>query len=388
MKKVFLFALAAIVVASGFTSCKQDKKDDPGTNVKIVLSEHELMMAKDENQRLRVIEPASGYKFTWKSTNEAVATVNATGNVTAIANGEAQIIVSAEGATSDTCRVIVAELAILDTYDVKDYGVFGAEPSKWIEGSDTLMSLSWLDGGPYNCKIGLWTVIAWDGNLEYVYGSGFAGAGFMTFGYVPFYTLADDKAGDDNGTPFGWGSFIFADTQGKIYRNVGEAGKVDKDKYCEYMESYYNEIQKETPDRSNVKFDLFAEAVTGAQIWVADYTETEPVWYVDYGLVQGLVDYMQVVYDGNTQTFKYTADVKWFDFLSDDTYYGLVLQKEGEDYVVAHPYDLRMIARHYGEETNEVSATNNETFVLKRYMEMPKLPSAKSVIRVDQMYRK
>lgn len=69
---------------------------------------------------------------TWSSDNEAVATVDSDGKVTAMGEGTANITATADGGKTATCAVTVKELA----YALED----GSEPI-WVKNSSTPLAL-------------------------------------------------------------------------------------------------------------------------------------------------------------------------------------------------------------------------------------------------------
>lgn len=381
MKK-YLVVLAALAMV--LVGCKDKDKDGGSEYTKISIKQSEITLAAGETYKLNLLyEPTTldAPACTWSSSNAEVATV-ANGTVTAVAPGEATITAKL-GELSAACKVIVK--TVYGAYEIEDYGVFGTEPDSVIAGTDTLINLPWA-GGAFNCQLAFWPVLAWDGDLTYVSGSGFQGAGLLLYSTVPFYTINDENAGQDNGTPVGWGSFNFKDVNGKARRNnVGQAGKMDRDKYCEYMDSYITELLAEG-DGSNIKWDLFPEAIdpNSAIIFVADYTAEEPEWEIDYGLVRALVKDMELVWDAEAEAFSYTATIDWFNNLDENHYFGLAFTKEG----VTKPYDLSIITEEYtyGNPVNNAPALN-EPYKLKHYKEIPEIRLGRKVV-TDMLIKK
>jgi hypothetical protein len=392
MKKVFLFALAAIVVASGFTSCKQEKKDDPGTSIKLILSEHELLMKKDDAQRLRVtFEPASASpKVTWKSTNEAVATVTSTGNVTAIANGEAQIIVSAEGATGDTCYVTVADLAAYDIFEISDYGLFGEFVE--VPNTDTVIEISI---GEVNVKLYTIDMYIWDSNLSFVNGSGFSGDGLMTIGEVAAYCIvagaattaanADAYIGNYIGSGF-WGFADIAAAGYSCYPYYGQSGKIDVENYGKFMTSMFNAESAEDLD-----MDAYQKMIKGAYVYEVD--ADNDAWYSYYPLA---VINQMVIEEDDADGFEYGAIVTWSNYTDDDRFYGLKVttkEVEGVTYLdqVVTPYDYATVGpMHFGAISFNQSEENEAP---KYHIINPKrihkeVPAFVKAIKKDRLYRK
>ena len=385
MKK-YLIILAAACVALASCTKKEEKSALKGISFK----ESEITMTMGDTVRLALVpepkEIALPTDLVWESSDEKVAQViDNKGNVTALNVGTANITAKS-GDLKAVCAITVK--SVLGAYQIEDYGIFGQAAQSFVEGSDTTFNLSWA-GGEMHCRIGYWPMIAWDGDLTYVSGTGFVGKGFMLYAKIPFYTVDDEAAGDYNGYPFGWGSFRIMDTKGIVKNNYGQAGSVNKDIWCEYMDSYVTELINDG-DGSNIKWELFNEAVDmdGAMLWIADYSDANnPVWYVDnYGLVHGLVKDMLLLWDGDTESFSYKADIDWFDFLSDNTFYGLLLN---EDDSAVKPYELRMISEHYSTmEEEEAPASFEPQLINKRYMEMPVLPKFGQKVATDKLYKK
>ena len=157
MKKYFIFAFAALTSVVMF-SCKEkpggggETPVDPTTKGNVVLSAHELEITVGAQEKLRAsVNPVKeGVAISYKSDDETVATVDASGLVTAVESGKANIIASAEGYTSDTCVVTVR--SVFSAYSIEDYGVFGQKPIEYVEGSDTIMKLPFLNNQEYNCQ--------------------------------------------------------------------------------------------------------------------------------------------------------------------------------------------------------------------------------------------
>lgn len=81
----------------------------------ISFAEEEVTLKEGSTTTLNVVyepEDITGVEFTWTSTNEEVATVSATGEVTAVAPGEATIVASIGELTAE-CKVIVYAKSVL-----------------------------------------------------------------------------------------------------------------------------------------------------------------------------------------------------------------------------------------------------------------------------------
>jgi len=396
MKKISFVALVAIA-AVAFTSCNGKEKPtptpDPEAEITITVSPKELMMSLDDQERLRATVTPAGTELTlrWKTTNDEVATVTSSGLVTAVGEGSAYIIVDAEGVKADSCAITVSDLAEIAGFGIEDYSVFIPSNLDYIEGTDSIFKLSFLDGKEFHCRLANWPVVMWDGNITVQ--SGWVGAGFVISASVPFYTIDDENAGEKNGTPFGWGSFRLADTGDKLYRNVGQAGKIiNTNEYCQYLDSYITEIQKgDTADASNIRFDLFTANMVGAQVWYVDYTDPEdPFWSEDYGQVYGLVNDLNLTWNADVQDFTYTAEIKWLDYISEDRYFGMLVEKKADGtFGGVQPYDFQYITMKYSkEDAQEIVASTEPQPIKKLCKNLPPMPINRGFKVADKLYRK
>ena len=179
MKKYYLLAFAALV-SLVMVSCK-DKKDDPKdpttTDLKVTVSPKTLEIAVGDQGKLRAaVTPATeGVTIEFVSDNEAIATVNASGLVTGVATGTANIIAKAQGAVSDTCVVSVVDASSLFAWG--GIGLFGDQTEKVGEEYD-----HWdeEDNCYYKCQNFVGTFYAWSSDIIFTSGVGFSGAGFFS----------------------------------------------------------------------------------------------------------------------------------------------------------------------------------------------------------------
>ena len=378
MKKYLIVLAAAVVALAG---CKPSEKEG-SKYTSIRFKQTTLEMAVGESTKLNVLyEPTTleAPVCEWASSNAEVATVDQNGNVNAVGVGEANITAK-NGDLTAACQVIVK--SVYGAYQIEDYGVFGEEPQSWVEGSDTTINLTWA-GGEFHCRMGYWLTLAWDGNVTFVNGTGWQGAGYLLYSEVPFYTIDDANAGEYNGMPFGWGSFAFKDTKGKAIKNVGEAGKLDKAIWCEYMDSYLQGLIAK--DGSLINFDLYDQAISGAQIFIADNTVEEPEWDIDYGLLSAVVKDMTLIWDGDNETFSYKADIDWLNNLEEDRFYGLKYTEEGG---AVKPYDLSVISEHYELDYAELAPAAEPKRITKHYKEVPVMHFNKNIKAADVLTKK
>ena len=392
MKKLFGFAFVAIVASVSFTSCKpneEQQKTDPTTSVEIKLSDHELKMAVDDTYRLKTTITPSGTELalTWKSTNDAVASVNASGLVSAVAEGDAQIIVSANGATGDTCYVTVTDEAKYDFFNIEGYGLFGEFAE--IPGTDTILKIS---KGTVNVRLNTISLLTWDGDLNYVSGSGWSGMGLLNETEVPVYVIVEGDSTKEHalnyvGYYIGWGGFGVMDLEAAgIQYNpyFAQSGKIDVQNYGKFMESL---ISAETSE--DLDIDACNAMVKGTYTYLVDADNN--AWYSYYPY--GVIDRMLII-ENDDDTFDFGADVTWSNVTAEDRYFGLkvTFDDEGKLTGVVKPYDYATVGpMHFGTLSFDDNSGSNEAsrYHLGNMNKVHKeLPSFVKEIRADRMYRK
>ena len=104
-----ILLVAAVLLSTSFWSCSKDEEPvpEPTPPVVSVVGGTETLTA--------TVSPkdAANKKVTWKSSNAAIASVDANGKVTGVAAGEATITVTTEeGGKTATCKVIVSDKEI------------------------------------------------------------------------------------------------------------------------------------------------------------------------------------------------------------------------------------------------------------------------------------
>jgi hypothetical protein len=275
----------------------------------------------------------------WASSDASVATVSVSGIVTAVGEGTANIVVSAEGAIGDTCVVTVSDLAIYNQFNIEDYGLFGE--FKPIAGTDTTITLRI---GEVDVQLATITLLAWDGNL--LYNQGWSGAGFCIEAPVTFWLITDDHGdGTYNGYYVGSGGFYIHDLKAPKQAN-GQAGSVNVDDYAAFLKSY---IPAETAD--DVNWDLLETAFPGAQIVYVNYSDPEnPRWSDSYGQYYGHVReclFMEPENEGEEPSW--FCNLTWHEFLADGYYFGLAVTLDEEGYLesVVEPYDFQSLDREF-----------------------------------------
>ena len=338
-KNVFfaLFACAALV----FVGCEPNTptptpNGGSTTDAVISVTPETLLMAAGETQKLTATVAPQGtqLQITWTSDNQEVVTVSPAGIVTAVAAGKANIIASAEGATADTCVVTVSNDAILDNFELGGVGLFG--DIQLIPGFDTVIS-------GYNCQLGNIELIAWDANLVFVDGQGFAGDGYVIVAdEFPMYWVVE------NGEVLGYigseqGYFISEEVKG-VSPYAAPAGKmVDLQKYGDAWKGLYFAT---TDAEAEAAVELYQESQTGTQV-------LEMYDGQIYIYAAANVKYAQLLQDPQTEELYYNLQLGWYDFVNMDRWYGLActyVQNEEGKYQIesfVEPYDLRVIDKEY-----------------------------------------
>lgn len=387
MKKYLFMAIAA-VAAFAMSSCNpnEPQKQD---EITITLSEESLELGIDDTKRLTITVSPVGAQVQPKyaSSNTNVATVSASGIVTAIAEGEAQIIVSAEGAIGDTCFVRVSNMAVYKNFELVDYGLFGDFED--IPGTETVVKLS---GGEANVQLSYITLYAWDADLNYSKSGGWSGHGLLMGADVAVYRIiagdATTASGYTNSIGYwvGSGQFSIADMKAngyQYYPYTAQSGKMNVNKFGDFVASY---IAAETSE--DIDWDAAEEAVSGAYLMELDCesaAEARRYWMFPYAVI----DRMAIV-ENEDESVDMGYDITWGIFTTDDRLYGLkaILNEEGQATGVVTPYDYATYGPvHYGtlsfdEEQETKYHIGNMNKVHK---EMPAFVKNK---KTDRLYKK
>lgn len=341
MKKYFLLALSAVALF-GMTSCEKPEQPKPNeNNGTIVVSPETLTLSVGQEERLQATTdpaPTAAIKFTWVSSNPAVATVTS-GIVKAEGLGTAQIIVSAEGYTSDTCIVNVTNDAALDTYALGGFGLFGSP--EMIPGTETDLELT---KGTYTCQAGYITLYAWDNNITFVDGTGFGGKGFFFETKVLVWWIIQE--GPNQGYYVGNrdGFFIAPNPQDTLALYSGKGGElVDLQKYGQFWEGYLAATESTTEEEIQALVQLYSESQIGTQIFQLDFNEDGGQSYNLGNVTHGQL------YENEANELQYSLTINWYDFVNENRFYGLSCEVDAEGYVtsIVKPYDMRTIHKEY-----------------------------------------
>ena len=187
-----------------------------------------LTMKKGETKQIQVVfdpEYATNKNVTWKSSDPAVVTVDNTGTVTAVWNGEADITAtSQEGGFTATCKVTVSQQEGVQVFFKAPEGVF-LNGDKYI-GSNSDLSDVFSDGTDlYECYLynGIWKN---GSKLLQMYDSGYlkgAAAGRLYFIGTYSISIYDASTGEKL-----FGQALSSESE---YRNTGMAVAPDGTAY-------------------------------------------------------------------------------------------------------------------------------------------------------------
>ena len=349
-----MLALSAIAMVA-FTSC--EPTDNPGGNnggngddtvVSVVkVAPETLLMSVGQTEKLSATvtpAPTTAVTFVWTSDDEEVATVK-NGIVTAVAPGTANIVVSAEGCTPDTCLVNVTNDAALDNYQLLSYGLFGSP--EMIPGTE--QDLKMTSGATYKCQLGYISMFAWDNNISFVNGTGFGGAGYFFVAEVPVFWITE---GQHQGKYVGNsdGFYIAPNPQDTIAPYTALSGELtDLQSYGDFWKAY---IDPATEEITQEIADLYLNSQVGTQIFHMDFEKKSQSWNLGNVAAAHL-------YENENEELQYEITLDWYDFVNENRFFGLLCNVNDSGVVesLVEPYDIRTIKKDY---TNVVAEDNGE----------------------------
>ena len=389
MKKYFMLALSAIAMVA-FTSC--EPINNPGGNnggngddtvVSVVkVAPETLLMSVGQTEKLSATvtpAPTTAVTFVWTSDDEEVATVK-NGIVTAVAPGTANIVVSAEGCTPDTCLVNVTNDAALDNYQLLSYGLFGSP--EMIPGTE--QDLKMTSGATYKCQLGYISMYAWDNNISFVNGTGFGGAGYFFVAEVPVFWITE---GQHQGSYVGNsdGFYIAPNPQDTLAPYTAFSGELtDLQSYGDFWKAV---IDPATEKVTQEIADLYLNSQVGTQIFHMDFEEESQSW--NLGNVAAAH-----MFENENDEFQYEITIDWYDFVNENRLYGLLCNVNDSGVVesLVEPYDMRTIKKDY---TNVVAEDNGEEnagamFVNNKHLYRDADYAVKQVnnMKMNALYRK
>lgn len=335
-------AIAALVMVG----CNKDSQSggggtEPSDVTAVNLSETTVRLAVGATKQLKGTTTPAGGKITWESANTEIATVTSAGLVTGVKEGETTVTAKC-GDKSATCTVIVSDDERYNAFNIFDYGWFGEK--KWIEGSDTILTLS--DGVDYPVKLATYHIYAWDGNTNFVNGTGFVGDGYVyDMGDVPMYWITEGQYKDYyvGNRDYDWRVYPQEDDDAIIPYSIN-AGQIDEASYFVFVKAQYGEEEAD--------FDAMMEKTWGAMI-AENYNDR---LYLDYGMYSGHINkvfYINEDKDAEIDAM-WCADIDWANMDNDriwgyrfDTAYYVETYVEGQGGEIRfiEPYDYATVHR-------------------------------------------
>ena len=384
-----MLALSAIAMVA-FTSC--EPINNPGGNnggngddtvVSVVkVAPETLLMSVGQTEKLSATvtpAPTTAVTFVWTSDDEEVATVK-NGIVTAVAPGTANIVVSVEGCTPDTCLVNVTNDAALDNYQLLSYGLFGSP--EMIPGTET--NIKTTSGAEFACQLGYISMYAWDNNVSFVNGTGFGGAGYFFIAELPVFWITE---GQNQGKYVGNsdGFYIAPNPQDTIAPYTALSGELtDVQSYGDFWKAL---IDPATEEVTQEIADLYLNSQVGTQIFHMDFEEESQSW--NLGNVAAAH-----MFENENDEFQYEITIDWYDFVNENRLYGLLCNVNDSGVVesLVEPYDMRTIKKDY---TNVVAEDNGEEnagamFVNNKHLYRDADYAVKQVnnMKMNALYRK
>lgn len=340
-----MLALSAIAMVA-FTSCKPI--NNPDTVVSVVnVTPETLLMSVGQTEKLSATvspNPTTTVTFVWTSDNDSVASVK-NGIVTAVAPGTANIVVSVEGCTPDTCLVNVTNDAALDNYQLLSYGLFGSP--EMIPGTET--NIKTTSGAEFACQLGYISMYAWDNNVSFVNGTGFGGAGYFFIAELPVFWITE---GQYQGSYIGNsdGFYIAPNPQDTIAPYTALSGELtDLQSYGDFWKAY---IDPATEEITQEIADLYLNSQVGTQIFHMDFEKKSQSWNLGNVAAAHL-------YENENEELQYEITLDWYDFVNENRFFGLLCNVNDSGVVesLVEPYDIRTIKKDY---TNVVAEDNGE----------------------------
>ena len=384
-----MLALSAIAMVA-FTSC--EPINNPGGNnggngddtvVSVVkVAPETLLMSVGQSEKLSATvtpAPTTAVTFVWTSDDEEVATVK-NGIVTAVAPGTANIVVSTEGCTPDTCLVNVTNDAALDNYQLLSYGLFGSP--EMIPGTERKITMT--SGAEFTCQLAYIEMYAWDNNISFVNGTGFGGAGYFFIAEVPVFWITE---GQYQGSYIGNsdGFYIAPNPQDTIAPYTALSGELtDLQSYGDFWKAL---IDPATEEVTQEIADLYLNSQVGTQIFHLDFEEESQSWNLGNVTAAHL-------YENENEELQYEITLDWYDFVNENRLYGLLCNVNDSGVVesLVEPYDMRTIKKDY---TNVVAEDNGEEnagamFVSNKHLYRDADYAVKQVnnMKMNALYRK
>jgi len=336
MKKYAFLAISAIVLIALSSCNKNEQQNEPSAtgDVTITVTPKTMDLAVGDEQKLTVKVNPSGttVKLTYTSSNSSVASVSEAGIVTGMASGEANIIVSAEGAKADTCHVTVQDWT--DLFAWGGCALWNLDKSNILSTDTAVFTLK--SGEEVHCILIEGTVHVWDKDItftETAEGGTVSGAGHVLIATVPIYLITDDLEGKGpNYYYLGTDVWSFTDDPNYDMHDTAYA-------YCAPINQIIGTAEQH-------------------HAWLTDTTGTAPaaisnaantvLSYIDYDAQDGVYWVGLVgpsVFGGDEYEALYKSNVTWFEY-GDYGYMGLAADVENRDWAKPYAWD-NMFEKYY-----------------------------------------
>ena len=399
MKKNVFFALFAIV-ALAFVGCEPPVVPVDYT---VTLSATELTIELGGTQKLNAaVNPTTTLPLTWTSSDEAVATVNASGIVEAVGMGTATITVTLAVAADDatvgqvvpaTCVINVTNDAVLDNFVLGGYALF--DLGNPIAGTDTVIEIS---VGEVTVQLAPALYYVWDEGIVMVNNS-LSGAGFLIPVENYTYIITDSPNGQYNGYYIS-GFDIVVDTLASAEEALAYSSQygvyaapygqlLDVNMYGDAWDAIFNFSEEPTDEEVDAAYELYYGSQTGTQFFHIDLSTGSQSYFY------GNVSYLYLAEDYDTGELYYALKLEWYDHVNVGRWFGLLAETEVEEdgtevaIGVIKPYDMRTINKEYyvlpEEEPAEVKAIQPKKPIRLNAKQAELLKNLKSTTR---MYNK
>lgn len=356
MKKSLFFALLACATLA-FVGCDKKNPVNPGGGDSeawtVKVDATELYLEKGATHKLTaVVTPASEKKIKWTSDNPEIATVDASGIVTAVDFGTAVITatIDASDVTPATCVVNVTNDAVLNTFELGGYALW--DLGSPIAGTDKILTLS--DGTEVTVQLAPSLYYVWDKGIVLV-SNRLSGAGYLMPVENYTYVITDSPKGVYNGYYIGNFDIVVDDVEDALAYSsdsavyAGLSGKLlDVEMYGDAWDAILNFPDEPTEEEINAAYDLYYASQTGTQFFHIDLNTGSQSYYY------GNVSYLYLTEDKATGELYYALKLEWYDHVNIGRWFGLLAETElneedGKEYITGFvkPYDMRTINKEY-----------------------------------------
>ena len=376
MKKYVFLAISAIAIIA-LSSCKKEQQNQPsgdGSEVAIIVTPKTMELAVGDEKKLNIQVTPSGteLKLVYTSSNSAVASVSEAGLVTGLASGEASIIVSAEGAKADTCKVVVKDWT--DLFKWSGCALWNLDKSEILSTDTAIYTLS--TGETVHCIMIEGTLHVWDNGItftETAEGGTVSGAGHVLIATVPIYLITD--ALDEKGPNYYYlGTQAWEITDDPNY-NIHDTAYA----YCASINQIVGTAEQHhtwLTDTTGTAEPAISNAVNTMLAYI-DYDAQDAVYIV------GLVG--KSIFGGDEYEALYRSNITWFEY-GDYGYMGLAADTAKRDWAVPYAWDntKEMYYEYLGSEEEEVY----EKRVAPKYIQGDVKFDINTAKRTDRLYIK